>query len=90
MPCSKGMRSCHHNCLHRSKVMQYRDAVDAREKLRESGEIETRARGGAGAAVAMYQLSDEEFDELHPPILFKDWLKEWDQRYERAEEESRQ
>lgn len=60
MPCSKGMRNCHPKCLHRKLVLEYHDARDARDSLRES-EIG-------------YQLEDYEFDVKFPPILFKQWL----------------
>jgi hypothetical protein len=42
-------------------VSEYRDAVFAREALREQGE--------------QMQMEDEEFREKFPPVLFKDWLK---------------
>lgn len=69
--------------LGRGAVMEpllaaYRDARDARLALRESGAIVPAGAvaGTAGADVAYYQLSDEEFAALHPPVLWRDWLLE--------------
>jgi len=41
-------------------VEEYRDAVFARDALRECGEY--------------MQMEDEEFAAVVPPVLFKDWL----------------
>ena len=54
------MRKCSIRCLHKQLVLEYHDAVYAREALRESSEH--------------MQLEDDEFDEKHPKVLFKDWL----------------
>jgi hypothetical protein len=75
MPCSKGMRTCRRDCLHRVMVESYRDAVDATQALRESDAPAYGAAGAANSGAAMYQLSDAEFRELHPTPLFKDWLQ---------------
>lgn len=66
--------ACHRRCLHRELVQSYRDARDAWERLRESGAIVTGVAGTSHAAVAAYQLSDDEFAAAHPPPLFRDWL----------------
>lgn len=66
---------CGSACGHREFVETYRHARDAWEQLRESGLVVVNAAGGAHSTVAAYQLSDEEFAELYPPPLFKDWLK---------------
>ena len=60
MSCSKGLRQCHRKCLHRALVQDFRDAVDARDALREQGD--------------QIQMEDDEFDERFPKVLFKDWL----------------
>lgn len=54
------MRKCTIKCLHKTMVLEYHDAVDAREARRESSEC--------------MQMEDDEFDEAHPKVLFKDWL----------------
>lgn len=75
MPCSPGMRLCRRDCLHRALVAAYRDARDAHDALRESeAPAPAGVPGTAGAAIAMYQLDDDQFDQAVPPILFKDWL----------------
>ncbi len=61
--CSPGMRMCRRDCLHRQMIEEYRDAVLAREALRESGEY--------------MQHEYEDFQREVPPVLFRDWLKEW-------------
>ena len=60
MPCSKGMRSCRRGCLHRSLVLEYRDARDAWIKNREQGEA--------------MQMEDDEYAERFPPPTFKEWI----------------
>lgn len=59
-------------------LQQYRDACHAREALRGSGEIvrSSAVAGSAGAQIAYYQLEERDFDELHPPLLWRDWLIE--------------
>jgi hypothetical protein len=52
----------------------YRAARDAREALRESGHLVDVA-GGAGADVAAYQVSDQEFAAAHPPVLLADVMR---------------
>lgn len=52
----------------------YRDARDAWEARRESGAPAWGAAGAANSGVALYQLSDEEFAQLHPPPRFADFL----------------
>lgn len=54
------MRKCTIKCLHKQLVLEYYDAVFAREALRETGE--------------QMRLEDDEFDEKFPKVLFKDWL----------------
>lgn len=57
--CSPGHRRwC--STAHEALVQEYRDAVDAREALRESA--------------AYFQHEPEEFAAEVPPILFRDWL----------------
>lgn len=49
----------------------YRDARDAREALRESGQpAPASIAGAAHSGAAYYQLSDAEFAEAHPPVRF--------------------
>ena len=50
----------------------HRSAADARAALRESSKPAYQAAGAANSDAAYYQLSDEEFDELHPPPRLKD------------------
>lgn len=76
--CVKGMPltgACHRRCLHRAMVEDYRAARDAWQSLRESGVIVTGVAGTSHAAVAAYQLTDDEFASVFPPPLFKDWLE---------------
>lgn len=47
-------------------------AVAAREALRESGKPAYNTAGAANSDAAYYQLSDEEFDLLHPPPKLRD------------------
>lgn len=56
-------------------LAEYRAQRDARDALRESGALApSSVPGTAGADVAMYQLSDEEFDEHVPRVTFREWL----------------
>lgn len=61
----------HCNPWHAQLVTEYRDARDAVEALRESGQLVT----AGGTAVAMYQLERGDFDQLHPVPTFKEWLQ---------------
>lgn len=64
-------------CRHCQILDEYRAAQDAREALRESGDdAGGSVAGTTGSAVGYYQLSDEEFNEIHPPVLLRDWLVE--------------
>lgn len=75
--CAKGMPrfgACRRDCLHRAFVEEYRDARHAWEALRESDTIVMGVAGTAHAAIAAYQLTDEEFARAFPPPLFRDWL----------------
>lgn len=65
--------------VNRDVVQAFRDAVHARSALRESAAIvpSSAAAGGSGGHVAYFQLSDDEFAELVPPLSFRDWLVEW-------------
>jgi hypothetical protein len=54
------MRKCTIGCLHKQLVLEYYDAVDARDTRRESQEC--------------LQMETDEFDDIHPKVLFKDWL----------------
>lgn len=75
MPCSKGMRRCRRDCLHRRLVSEYHDARDARDALRESATTApTDVPGTNGTTVTMAQLEPEDFARVFPPVLFKDWL----------------
>lgn len=60
MPCSPGMRRCTIKCLHKQQVLEYYDAVDAREARRESSEC--------------MQMETDEFDDIHPKVTFKSWI----------------
>lgn len=78
------------NCRHCQVLDEYWAARDAREALRESGmDHGGSVAGTAGSGVGYYQLSDEEFNQLHPPVLLKDWLidraREWRQEEEAAD-----
>ena len=55
---------------HSALVGGYRDARDARDALRESGEVAPPSFG----SVAFYQLEDADFDAAVPKVLFKEWL----------------
>lgn len=57
----------------------YYDACDARDALRGSGTIVPAGAvaGSAGADIAYYQLEDADFDALHPPLRWRDWLMAW-------------
>lgn len=60
---------------HATLVLEYRDARDAREALRESDTpVPTTVPGAAGAGVAYYQLEAADFDRYAPKVLFKQWL----------------
>lgn len=66
-------RWCSHD--HAQLVSEYRDARDARDALREStDDAGGTVAGTAGSTAGYAQLSDDEFAELVPPILFRDWL----------------
>lgn len=54
------MRKCTIRCLHKQLVLEYNDAVYAREARRESSEC--------------VQMEDDEFDDIHPKVTFKNWL----------------
>jgi hypothetical protein len=58
---------------HSQLVQEYRDARDAREALRESATPVPAAYAG-GASVSHFQLERDDFAQLHPPILFRDFL----------------
>jgi hypothetical protein len=47
-------------------------AVAARERLRESSHPAYQVAGAAHSEAACYQLSDEEFDALHPMPRLRD------------------
>lgn len=75
MPCAPGMRECAQTCLHRQLVRQYHDARDARDRLRESAApAPASVAGAAHCAIGFHQLSDAEFRQAVPPVLFKQWL----------------
>lgn len=69
-----GRPGCRLSCGHRAIVEEYRDARRAWEDRRESDEPAYGAAGASGSGAACYQLSDEEYAELYPPPLFKDFL----------------
>lgn len=57
-------------------VSVYRDAKDARDALRQSGQDSGgRAAGTAHSGVCYAQLSDDEFSSLNPPVTFRDVLQ---------------
>lgn len=61
----------------RDAVSAYRDARDARNALRESGQsITAGVAGTAGANVGAYQLSDAEFAEAYPAPRLADFLRD--------------
>lgn len=54
----------------------YRDARDARDRLRQSGQVASgRVAGTANSDVAYYQLSDDEFDQAVPRVTFAEVLE---------------
>lgn len=61
MPCPPRMRGCHAACLHRAKVLEYRDSRDAWEKDLE-------------AETALYAAEVADYKRDHPGPTFKDWL----------------
>lgn len=66
------------NLTHAQMVDEYRAARDARDALRESGlTVMGAVAGAAGSGICYSQLSDDEFNELHPPLTFKAWLVDW-------------
>lgn len=62
MPCSKAMRSCRRDCLHRKLVLEYRDARDAYEAV-----VEREAIG--------YATEERDYKRDHPGPTFKAWLQ---------------
>jgi hypothetical protein len=62
----------------RDAVQAFRDAVHARNALRESGTIVAAGAvaGTAGADVACYQLSDEEFRMAYPAPRLAEFLRD--------------
>lgn len=60
MPCSKGLRSCRRDCLHRKSVLEYRDGHDAWEAAKESEEF--------------MNLEESDFKNVYPEPNFKAWL----------------
>lgn len=59
-------------------IDEYRAARDAREALRESGQLAPSSVAGiAHSDVAMYQLDDDDFDRAVPSVTFREWLIEW-------------
>ncbi len=62
MPCSKGMRNCRANCLHRRNVESYFWARKAWEAAAEA------ATAGYAAEMAAYAATN-------PPPTFRDWLE---------------
>lgn len=75
------------DCRHCQALEEYQAAVDARERLRESGDtVPAHVPGSSGANLGYYQLSDEEFNALHPPVLFRDFLLDFKERYESERE----
>lgn len=61
----------HCSPAHARLVSEYRDARDAVEALRESGQLVT----AGGTAVAWYQLERADQDQLLQPVTFKAWLQ---------------
>lgn len=51
-------------------------AVAARDALRESSHAAYQAAGAAHSGAAYYQLSDEEFNELHPAPRLGDVMRQ--------------
>lgn len=62
MPCSKAMRGCRRDCLHRQMVLEYRDARDAYDAQLE-------------AATSMYDAEVADYKRDHPGPTFKAWLE---------------
>lgn len=59
MPCSKGMRDCKSNCLHRALVAAYRE-----ERRRQEVELEVETLG----------YDTEMNARRHELVTFYDWL----------------
>jgi hypothetical protein len=70
MPCSKGMRKCRLDCLHRRDVQDYRVAREADEARMER-------------ETSLYPGDVELWKQANYMINFKDWLtgkKQWQTR----------
>lgn len=77
MPCTKGMRACRRDCLHRAFVEEYQAARDARERLTQSDQlVPSSVPGAAGSGASMAQLEDDDLRQYVPAPRFKDWLIE--------------
>lgn len=61
MPCTRTMRACRSDCLHRQLVTEYRDARDA-----WAAEAERVTLG--------YATELAEYRSTNPPPTFKAWL----------------
>ena len=61
------------SAFHAALVQGYRDQRDARDALRESGQVAPAWVAG-GDPVSMYQLEDDDFDQAYPRVTFRDWL----------------
>ena len=79
----RGRQQWQPGCRHCEVLERYQAARDAWEALRESGESFGGSIAGAGGSNAgYYQLSDEEFRQLHPMPQFKDFLIAMKEEYE--------
>ena len=61
----------------RDALEAYRAARDAREALRESGQlVPTSVAGAAGSGVACFQLERADFDRAYPAPRFAEYVKD--------------
>lgn len=85
----KGRQRWSSSCAHCQVVEEYQAARAAWDALRESGEAASAGVAGtAGSSAGYYQLSDEEFRQLHPMPQFKDFLIELGARRAAEREEA--
>lgn len=83
----RGRQVWRYGCRHCEVIEAYQAARDAWWALRESGGAAYGAAGASHSGAGYYQLSDEEFRELHPMPLFRDFLVQM-ARERRQEEEA--
>jgi hypothetical protein len=63
-----------YNWWHEFNMAIFRDTEAARQALRQSDEYVRSSVAGADSGTAYYQLSDREFNEIHPCLPLKEIL----------------